>query len=278
MSKNSEYLSMTKRSISWLFFIAFAIVVTYYFQGFSYKETFNSLPVSSAAKELPIYCVNTNKPQISITFDAAWGNEDTQKILNILKENNVKSTFFMTGGWVKQYPNDVKAIYEQGHDLGNHSANHKNMSSLSNEEICNELDPVTEDVKKLTSYQMNLFRPPYGDYDNHVIVKARECGYFSIQWSVDSLDWKNYGVDAIVNEVLNNKELKAGAIILMHNGAKYTAQALSKIIEGLKNKGYEIVPVSQLIYTDNYHINSEGKQIKNEQQTSTTKETVTMIN
>ena len=93
MSKNSEYLSMTKRSISWLFFIAFAIVVTYYFQGFSYKETFNSLPVSSAAKELPIYCVNTNKPQISITFDAAWGNEDTQKILNILKENNVKSTF-----------------------------------------------------------------------------------------------------------------------------------------------------------------------------------------
>ena len=278
MSKNSEYLSMTKRSISWLFFIAFAIVVTYYFQGFSYKETFNSLPVSSAAKELPIYCVNTNKPQISITFDAAWGNEDIQKILNILKENNVKSTFFMTGGWVKQYPNDVKAIYEQGHDLGNHSANHKNMSSLSNEEICNELDPVTEDVKKLTSYQMNLFRPPYGDYDNHVIVKARECGYFSIQWSVDSLDWKNYGVDAIVNEVLNNKELKAGAIILMHNGAKYTAQALPKIIEGLKNKGYEIVPVSQLIYTDNYHINSEGKQIKNEQQTSTTKETVTMIN
>ena len=74
------------------------------------------------------------------------------------------------------------------------------------------------------------------------------------------------------------EELKAGAIILMHNGAKYTAQALPKIIEGLKNKGYEIVPVSQLIYTDNYHINSEGKQIKNEQQTSTTKETVTMIN
>lgn len=174
----------------------------------------------------------------------------------------------MTGGWVKQYPNDVKAIYEQGHDLGNHSANHKNMSSLSNEEICNELNTVTENVKNLTSYQMNLFRPPYGDYDNHVIVKAKECGYFTIQWSVDSLDWKNYGVDAIVNEVLNNKSLKPGAIILMHNSAKYTIQALPKVIEGLKEKGYEIVPVSQLIYTDNYHIDSEGKQIKNEQPSS----------
>ena len=171
----------------------------------------------------------------------------------------------MTGGWVKQYPNDVKAIYEQGHDLGNHSANHKIKSSLSNEEICNELNTVTENVKNLTSYQMNLFRPPYGDYDNHVIVKAKECGYFTIQWSVDSLDWKNYGVDAIVNEVLNNKSLKPGAIILMHNSAKYTIQALPKVIEGLKEKGYEIVPVSQLIYTDNYHIDSEGKQIKNEQ-------------
>ena len=245
MSNNSEYLSMTKRSISWLFFIALAIGVTYYFQGFSYKDTFDSLPVSSAAKELPIYCVDTAKPQVSISFDAAWGNDDTQKILDILKENNIKASFFMTGGWVKQYPNDVKAIYEQGHDLGNHSANHKNMSSLSNEEICNELNTVTENVKNLTSYQMNLFRPPYGDYDNHVIVKAKECGYFTIQWSVDSLDWKNYGVDAIVNEVLNNKSLKPGAIILMHNSAKYTIQALPKVIEGLKEKGYDIESIYQ---------------------------------
>ena len=102
MSNNSEYLSMTKRSISWLFFIALAIGVTYYFQAFSYKDTFDSLPVSSTAKELPIYCVDTAKPQVSISFDAAWGNDDTQKILDILKENNIKASFFMTGGWVKQ--------------------------------------------------------------------------------------------------------------------------------------------------------------------------------
>ena len=110
---------------------------------------------------------------------------------------------------------------------------------------------------------MNLFRPPYGDYDNHVIVKAKECGYFTIQWSVDSLDWKNYGVDAIVNEVINNKSLKPGAIILMHNGAKYTAQALPKVIEGLKQKGYEIVPISKLIYKDNFHMEHDGCQVKN---------------
>lgn len=138
-------------------------------------------------RELPVYCVDTNEKKIALSFDAAWGNEDTETILDILKENDVHVTFFMTGGWVESYPNDVKAILAAGHDLGNHSENHKNMSQLSDSECKEELMKVHNKVKELTGYEMFLFRPPYGDYDNHVITNAKDCGYYSIQWDVEPL-------------------------------------------------------------------------------------------
>lgn len=213
-------------------------------------------------KELPIYCVETEKPQISISFDAAWGNEDTQQILDILKKHQVKTTFFMTGGWVESYPEDVKRILEDGHDLGNHSENHKQMSTLSQTECREEIIKVHEKVKALTGYEMDLFRPPYGDYNNQVINVTYACGYYPIQWDVDSLDWKDYGVEEIINTVCNHKNLGNGSIILCHNGAKYTAQALDELLTTLKEKGYELVPLSQLIYKEAYHMNHEGRQIR----------------
>lgn len=137
-------------------------------------------------RNLPIYCVETDKKQIALTFDAAWGNEDTAQILEILAKYNVHVTFFMTGGWVENYPDDVKAILAAGHDLGNHSENHKNMSQLSDDEKRQELMLVHNRVKELTGYEMFLFRPPYGDYDNAVIQVSEECGYYAIQWDVDT--------------------------------------------------------------------------------------------
>lgn len=223
----------------------------------------DSITVSNSVngRELPIYCVETDKKQIALSFDAAWGNEDTAKILEILKQHNVKVTFFMTGGWVESYPDDVKAILADGHDLGNHSENHKNMSQLSSSEKEEELMAVHRKVQELTGYEMFLFRPPYGDYDNDVINVAKKCGYYSIQWDVDSLDWKDYGVDSIIKTVTEHKHLGSGSIILCHNGAKYTAQALETLITTLQDQGYEFVPISQLIYRDNYHMNHEGRQI-----------------
>ncbi|MBO5450694.1 MAG: polysaccharide deacetylase family protein [Lachnospiraceae bacterium] len=215
-------------------------------------------------RELPIYCVETDKPQIAITFDAAWGNEDTSRILEILKKHNVKATFFMTGGWVSKYPDDVKHIYADGHDLGNHSENHKNMSQLSDEECKEEILAVHEKVKDLTGYEMFLFRPPYGDYDNHVITNCREIGYYPIQWDVDSLDWKDYGANDIIKKVCDNKNLGNGSIILCHNGAKYTADALDTLLTKLTDMGYEFVPLSELIYRDDYHLDVCGRQIKND--------------
>lgn len=165
--------------------------------------------------------------------------------------------------WVKSYPDDVKAILAAGHDLGNHSENHKNMSQLSAAEQEQELMSVHNRVKELTGYDMFLFRPPYGDYDNSVVLTAKKCGYYPIQWDVDSLDWKDYGVDSIVDKVVNHKHLGNGSIILCHNGAKYTAEALDALITGLQDKGYQIVPVSELIIRDNYHMDTEGRQIPN---------------
>ena len=213
-------------------------------------------------KELPIYSVETDEKKVALSFDAAWGNEDTQQILDILKEHDIHVTFFMTGGWIENYPEDVKKICEAGHDLGNHSENHKNMSQLNDSDCQNELMKAHEKVKELTGVEMNLFRPPYGDYDNEVIQNAMSCGYQTIQWDVDSLDWKDYGVDSIIKTVCEHKNLRNGSIILMHNGAKYTAEALPKVIEGLKEKGYEIVPISELIYKENYHMDVTGRQIK----------------
>lgn len=211
-------------------------------------------------RKIPIYCVETTKPQVAISFDAAWGNEDTQIILDILAANQVKTTFFMTGGWISAYPEDVKKIAAAGHDLGNHSETHKQMSQLDAATCTTEIQNPHDQVKELTGVEMCLFRPPYGDYNNQLITVANNLNYHVIQWSVDSLDWKDYGKENIVDTVLNHKNLKDGAIILMHNGAKYTKDALPEIINGLKKKGFDIVPISQLIYTENYYTDHEGCQ------------------
>ena len=138
-------------------------------------------------RKIPIYCVDTDEKKIALSFDAAWGNDDTKQILEILEKENVKVTFFMTGGWVESFPDDVKAIAAAGHDLGNHSENHKQMSQLSKEECVDEIMKTHNKVKELTGREMTLFRPPYGDYNNTLIDTLKECGYYCIQWDVDTL-------------------------------------------------------------------------------------------
>lgn len=250
---------MSKRFFHALVTLAFAGLL--FLSAAAYLPDIITVSSTPGGLELPIYCVETEKPQIAISFDAAWGNDDTQTILDILAKHNVKATFFMTGGWVESYPDDVKKIYEAGHDLGNHSQNHKYMTNLSDEEKTSELMTVHNKVKELTGYDMFLFRPPYGDYNNQVVTNAKKNNYYPIQWNVDSLDWKDYGADDIVKRVTEHKNLGNGSIILCHNGAKYTKDALEQVIIKLKEKGYEFVPISELIYRDNYHMNHEGRQI-----------------
>ena len=243
----------------WAGAVAFALLYTMFSQG---KDEVAPASVAAASRKLPIYSVDSKEKVVALSFDAAWGNEDTMRILDILKENDVKVTFFMTGEWVEKFPDDVKKISEAGHVLGNHSENHKKMSELSKEECKEEIMLVHNRVKELTGVNMEVFRPPYGDYDDKLVDVCYEVGYFPIQWSVDSLDWKNYGVNSIVNTVVNHKALENGAIILMHNGSKYTADALQGVIDGLKNKGYTFVTIPELIMRENYTIDHTGKQVK----------------
>lgn len=213
-------------------------------------------------RKLPIYCVETDKPQVSISFDAAWGAEDTDQLLQILADNEVKATFFLCGYWVTDYPEEVKKIAEAGHDLGNHSSTHPHMNQLSSEQIAKELADCHKAVKDLTGIEMNLFRPPFGEYNNTVIETSFANSYYPIQWDIDSLDWKELGADHEINQVLNHKHLGNGSIVLFHNDAKYTPEVLDTIIKGLKEKGYEIVPISQLILRDNFEMDHEGRQRK----------------
>ena len=181
--------------------------------------------------------------------------------MDILDKHKVKVTFFMTGGWVEAHPDCVKQLVEKGHDLGNHSDHHYDMTTLSESQMKEEINAVGKKVKDLTGYEMKLFRPPYGAYNNEVIKTTYACNYYPIQWNVDSLDWKNYGVQSIIDTVCNHKELGPGSIILCHNGAKYTAQALDELLTNLEEQGYTLVPISELIMTENYHMDVTGKQI-----------------
>lgn len=214
-------------------------------------------------KKLPIYCVDTKgEKKVAITFDAAWGDEDAQQIRETLNKYQVKATFFMVGDWIRKYPELVKQLAEDGHDIANHSNKHPHVNQLSKEEIQKDIMAAHEEIKKVTGQKCNLYRPPYGEYNDTVLKAAEDCQYYTIQWDVDSIDWKGYDAPTIVNKVLNHKHLGEGSIILLHNGTKHTAEALPQIIEGLKEKGYEIVPISQLIYKTDYELNHEGRQIQ----------------
>lgn len=212
-------------------------------------------------RELPIYSVGTEEKKIAISFDAAWGAEDFNQIMEVLDKHNVKTTFFMTGDWVENYPECVKTLVEKGHDLGNHSATHPDMTTLSDAEQQEQILKVHNMVKELTGYEMELFRPPYGAYNNDLIRTCYALGYYPIQWDVDSLDWKDYTPERIISNVCNHESLGPGSIILCHNGAKYTADALDELLTNLENQGYEIVPISQLIMRENYHMDVTGMQV-----------------
>ena len=133
------------------------------------------------------------------------------------------------------------------------------MKGLSEEECRREIMEVHQKVKALTGVEMNLFRCPHGEYDNEMMKNVTNCGYYPIQWSVDSLDWKDYGAESIIQTVCDHTELKNGAIILMRNGAKYTADSLEQMILEIQKKGFQIVPVSELIYYENDHMDEQRK-------------------
>ncbi|MBR3294170.1 MAG: polysaccharide deacetylase family protein [Oscillospiraceae bacterium] len=214
--------------------------------------------VSAAQRQLPIYSVQRDDKRVAISFDAAWGNEDTQTLIDILEQYQVHTTFFVVGDWVERYPESVKALSDAGHEVMNHSNHHEHFSQLSSEEIKKNLQACNDKLSAITGVSPVLFRCPYGEYDDHVIQAVKEAGMTAVQWDVDSLDWKEISAKEIQSRVLKN--VKPGSIVLFHNAAKHTPEALPGILEALIKDGYTVVPVSELLLEGDTVIDHTGKQ------------------
>ena len=250
--------TLKTKYVALIFVIVFASCVTISF--FFHKDNIKEVLCGYTTKNLPIYGVERSDKHISISFDCAWGNEYTDQLLAVMKEYNVKCTFFAVSFWVEKYPDEVKKIIDAGHEIGTHSKSHSYMSKQSENEIIEELEYSIKAIELASGTKVQLFRPPYGDYDNLLIDCAQKLGLYTIQWSVDSLDWKNLSGNEIAMRVIS--KVKSGSIILCHNNGLHTAESLPLIFADLQAKGYTFVKISDLIYKDGYKIANDGTQIK----------------
>ena len=218
--------------------------------------------VAGDVGQKPIYAVDTDEKRIAISFDATWGAEHTETILDILDENEVKTTFFLVNLWMEEFPDMVEEIASRGHEVQLHSMSHPHFPELSEHQMRRELEANNEKIQELTGKKGTLFRPPYGDYNDAVLATGRDMGLEVIQWSVDSLDWQGITASEIIQRVSNS--VAPGSIVLFHNNGDYTAEALDILLPQLLEEGYEIVPVSSLIYTENYTVDQNGIQHSND--------------
>ena len=216
----------------------------------------------TAAKNrlLPVYNVERNDNKCAISFDAAWGADKTRQIMDVCDRYNVKATFFLVGFWVDKYPEIVREIHERGFEIGTHSNTHPQMSKLSQSDVAAQLSVSRKKIYDITGTEVKLFRPPFGDYNNTLVSTAAEQGLLTIQWSVDSLDWKGLSAKEIATRV---QKAQSGDIILCHNNSDHIVEALPLVFEALALKGLSVVPVGELVYYDKYTINAAGKQIPN---------------
>ena len=213
---------------------------------------------AATTRQLPIYCVQRDQKLVSISFDAAWGNEDTQQLIDILEKYKVKATFFVVGEWVDKYPESVKALADAGHEVMNHSNTHAHYPQLSADQVVADLNACNDKIEAVTGVRPTLVRLPYGDYDDNSINAVRSIGMEPIQWDVDSLDWKDLSAADITQRVVS--KVQPGSIVLFHNAALHTPEALPGILETLIQDGYTFVPISQIILEGDYTIDHTGRQ------------------
>lgn len=215
---------------------------------------------ANATKLLPIYNVQTDENKVAFTMNCAWNADDIDQILTVLKENNTKITFFMVGDWIEKFPEAVKKISDEGHEIASHSDTHPHVNNLTYEQNIEEIEKSNDKIEQITGKRTNIYRAPYGEYNNTVVKAAQDKGYYIIQWNLDTLDYSGLTGEQMWDRLKD--KIKAGDIILSHNGTKNTANSLDMLIKNIKSKGLEVVTISDLIYKDNYEINSNGTQIK----------------
>ena len=207
---------------------------------------------------MPIYKVDTEEKKISLSFDVAWGTDNIDEILEVLEKHDIKSTFFLVGSWVDDNTELVKKIHNAGHEIGNHSNTHANTKQLSEENIVQEIEITSEKIFEITGQETTLYRPPFGDIDTKTLDICKSLGYQVIKWDVDSMDWKELGPNHVIERVTKNSQ--PGSIVLFHANASNSENYLDSIITNLKKESYNIVPISDMLYKENFTIDSNGVQ------------------
>lgn len=206
--------------------------------------TLNEISVNTMNYYDPIYKGEADEKEVAFACNVVWGNEYLPDMLRIFKENDIEITFFIGGDWADKYPDELKAIFNEGHELGNHGYGHKKQSQLNIEQNKQEILKAEEAIKKVTGIKTSLFAPPYGDVNETVTNSAEALGYKVIMWSIDTIDWNTKDYNKIIERV--EKKQHNGAIILMHP-TEVTVKALPEMIRTLKDKGYEVESVSEVL-------------------------------
>ncbi|MCL6560229.1 MAG: polysaccharide deacetylase family protein [Firmicutes bacterium] len=235
-----NFLKIKKIFIAGLSFVLVALFLTA-----ALLKPDGILPAQS--KPYPVYKVKTGKKVAALTFNVSWGGKVAGPVLDALQKQDVKATFFVSGAWAKKYPELAHRIGEEGHEIASNGNRQINLSAETKATVQDELKKSRELIQEATGHPPSLLRVPYGDWNDTVLAEAAGLGYTVVQWSVDSLDIQTPGKNAVVNNVVN--KVHPGAIILMHasDTASQTPEAIPAIIEGLKNGGYELVTVSNLL-------------------------------
>lgn len=238
-------------------FVLLVVMLTVSFDGANSAQVY----LGYSTRKVPIYNVDTQEKQVAISFDAAWGADKTQGIVDLLKEFDVGATFFLVGFWVDDYADMVKVIDDAGFEIGTHSNTHPDMAKLSRSTMKSELETSIEKIKQIINKDVKLFRAPFGSYNNDLIEVAQELSLKTIQWDVDSLDWKGLSANEITSRVC--QRVKNGSIILMHNNSDNILDALRLTLNRLKIAGYKITSVSNLVYESDFVVDRNGVQHKN---------------
>lgn len=196
---------------------------------------------------LPIIGTATGAKVVAVTFDHSTGNTFTPRILDILRERNLRVTFFLMGPWAEEYPDTARRIAAEGHEIASHGYRHEDYGDQTDEWIREDLSRSGQQIKKVTGAQPRLFRPPNGHYSARSLQITAALGYKTILWNVDSIDWMNPGRDKIIERVM--RRLKPGAIVLLHASdiPRQTADALPILLNSIAAEGYRVVTVSELL-------------------------------
>ena len=216
---------------------------------FAAKPGWNQAPPISGT---PVYTqvsyssLPVTEPYLAMTFDDGPHPSNTPRLLDMLKQRNIKATFFVVGTNSQEYPQILRRIIAEGHELANHTWTHANVNTLSTDALRRELKDSADAIVKATGVTPHLFRPPYGACTANVKALIKnEFGYPSIIWSVDPEDWKRPGVSVVADRLVAGA--RPGAILLAHDIHKPTIDAMPSTLDRLLAKGYKFVTVSQLI-------------------------------